>query len=358
MYLMLEAILTFSSLLMSCSSDDDRRTSDGKSYFTLSVTMQTDDSSLQSRGRLDDTSDKDCYIHDLTVYVFDQNGDLIGHDKSKTYKDDNTLMVTIESRKATGCTVYAVANVAALGKNLTGIATKADFDAQYLVFKNASEQENATSLLMFGSLSNFDTTSSGGSIELERLVSKFDFTINASTDTESGLPITIDSYQLCHVPMASYLLPSKAQDFLPNVVVPADLYADYAEQKNPSSLNYTVYVYGNPVGKSSSTLTSWKERYAANAPENASYLVVTAHTAVWKSTYYIYLGGENLKADDSSVIYDYSDFTIYNNKHYSVSINIAGSAAAEDGYRVKCNVLPRFSVISLNPWGNDEERII
>ena len=71
----------------------------------------------------------------------------------------------------------------------------------------------------------------------------------------------------------------------------------------------------------------------AEAPANATYLVISAHTASCKSPYYVYLGGKELSSA-TNTSYDYTDYTIYRNTDYKVTVTLSGSGSAEEGLRV------------------------
>ena len=88
------------------------------------------------------------------------------------------------------------------------------------------------------------------------------------------------------------------------------------------------------MGKGTNTnADGWKGLYKAKAPANATYLVIKAHTASWKSTYYVYLGGKTLSSA-TNTSYDYTDYTIYRNTDYKVTVTLSGSGSAEEGLRV------------------------
>lgn len=373
-----------------CSNEDGVGESDN-TVVTLSIST-ADAADTQTKGSTradaDDPSiqiNKDYYVGDLTVYIFDSNGDVIGSvyggpniNSQMTYSG-KSINVSITTRKATGCTVYAVANAGtqASPNRFAGITKKADFDKEYQKMQNANDIDNATSLIMFGELRNFDTTTSG-TISLKRLASKFDFTINVGqeADVTEPWPIFIDSYQLKSVPMVSYYaLPfwnggTGNSDFPADVTL-QDRYGDYDAVTVGKTLvdQFTYYTYGNKAGEVTTSVTD-------PVPTGATYLEIKAHaqvsetntTKVWESTYKVYLGGFKNISDPNNTLtpgtpvasgetYN-GNFRIIPNVHYNITINIYGSGHSENGgLRVTYQAKPYFKSSELDNWTDKDENL-
>ena len=352
------AALAVLCVLVSCSDDSD---DDGSR--TVVLRFSTAQATGVTRADATASTDKDDAVKDLTVFIFDQHGDVIGSKyESYTIASPTTITVTIDTREATDCTVYAFANVGTLINSdyFYGLSTKSEIDNKVYTMKADGELDTQTCLLMKGELDNFDTSaSSGKTIGLQRLASKFEITIEAQNDpTDGSWPITIDKYQLCKIPKTTTL--SKLTD----QPVPSDYYNGSeipvnltSAANSPVSKKIVTYMYGNNVG-SNANATDWTKRNSNNQPTKqngaSTFLHIWAHTAVWKSEFYVYLGGTTLTADDTSPTYDYTDYTIYPNYHYTVNITIKGSGHAENGARVTYQAIPYFSVASINAWGTDK----
>lgn len=349
------AALAVLCVLVSCSDDSD---DDGSRTVVLRFsTAQTTGVTRAATA----STDKDDAVKDLTVLIFDSNGDVIGS-KYESYDYTQTnITVSIQTRVAKGCTVYAFANVGTLidPNYFHGLSTKSEIDSK--VYDGLSPQKG---LLMKGELDNFDTEKpSTQPVSLERLASKFDITITAKNDATNGsLPITIDGYQFFNVPSTTSL--AKASS-----TVPSSYHNDASETKvkdktssasADATVTFSTYMYGNPVG-SNERATDWKQRNKNNLPDGktCTYLRIYAHTAVWKSYYDVYLGGKELTASGSTTskpAYDYTDYTIYPNTHYTVGITIQGSGASENGYRVNYQANIMFNGATLKGWGKDDPR--
>lgn len=348
------AALAVLCVLVSCSDDSD---DDGSR--TVVLRFSTAQAAGVTRAATASTA-KDDAVKDLTVLIFDSNGDVIGSNYgSYTIESSTSFSVSIKTRVAKGCTVYAFANVGTIIRPnfFHGLSTKSEIDNKVYMMATNGELDAQTCLLMKGELDNFDTSaSSGKTIGLQRLASKFEITIEAQNDpTDGSWPITIEKYQLCKIPKTTTL--SKLTD----QPVPSDYYNGSeipvnltSADNSPVSEKIVTYMYGNNVG-SNANATDWTKRNSNNQPTKqngaSTFLHIWAHTAVWKSEFYVYLGGKTLTADGTSPTYDYTDYTIYPNYHYTVNITIKGSGHAENGARVTYQAIPYFSVASINAWG-------
>ena len=290
-------------------------------------------------------------VQDLLVLIFNHKGDIIGYTYgSHSIASGKSVSVSVKTHKATGCTVYVVANAgttSGMGA-FSSVRTKAAFDALYANVSSAKALGDANSLLMFGKITNFSTTSKG-SVSLRRLSAKTELSI------EVGSGITLDSYQLCHAPLSAYYVDNKT-----SVTASPKGYGDFpvvSSSATAATVKATYHLYESLVGKGKNTNSDgWKGRYKANAPANATYLVIKAHTASWKSTYYVYLGGKTLSSA-TNTSYDYTDYTIYRNTDYKVTVTLSGGGSAEDGYRVDYDARVLMTGNTLQVWTSGSANI-
>lgn len=283
---------------------------------------------------------KETAIFDLSIFIFNSNGDVIGF-TSKDFSDDNpTTAVDVKTRKATGCSVYAIANAKTLnnGKSpFDGVSTLSVFKAKYLSFADAKAPNNANCLLMQGVSSGFDTSSassaSPATITLKRLASRIDYTITVNNDQTTGFPIVVDSYQLCNVPTSTLYQQS---DFTSPSMPSSPTFADFDEVSTPIS----------SVATPTSAGTYYV--YANNGTSKETYLDIQAHSevqgagtkyTVWKSNFQV-------KMPDGKVKPNY---------HYKIDIVINGSVTGKNGgFITKYNAYPYFSGSILKPWQPEE----
>lgn len=347
-------------LASSCSSDvnSDEQKGD-KTLVTLTIAASgnaatasraiSGNSSTITRAGVSDFNDKDYYISDLTVMIFDESGYVIGS-TTKQASDlsiaDGKITIKVLTRAAQNCTVYAIANALALNNNATpfaGVATLSALQSKVKTYKKADDINKESCLLMMGKTADnsFDTTNSGSAaaISLQRLASKIDFNFTVNNDQTTGFPIVVDSYQLCNVPTSTLYQQS---DFTNNPSMPSGSTStsQYQSQGSIASTaagatqTYTCYVYTNTDAS------------------NKTYLLINAHSAVTGSdgstTYKVWNSVFRVKMPD----------VVKPNMHYTVNITIKGSAntSGVGGVITTYNAYPYFSGSTLNPWGTNENR--
>lgn len=284
---------------------------------------------------------KETDIFDLSIFIFNSNGDVIGF-TSQDFSDGKPTAVVVKTRKATGCSVYAIANAKTLNNGespFDGVSTLSVFKTKYLSFTDAKAPNDDKCLLMMGVSSNFDTSSASSAspaiITLKRLASRIDYTIAVNNDQTTGFPIVVDSYQLCNVPTSTLFLQS---DFTSPSMPSSTTFADFDKVSTPipsvaaATSAGTYYVYAN-------TDTS-----------NETYLDIQAHSevqgtgtkyTVWKSNFQVKMPGKQ----------------VLPNYHYKIDIVINGSVEGKNGGVItKYEAYPYFSGSILNPWGTNENR--
>ena len=346
-------------LASSCSSDVNSDEQKGnKTLVTLTIAASgnaatasravSGNSSTITRGGVSDSGDKDYYISDLTVLIFDKSGNVIGSTTKKasdlTPSSDGKFTIQVLTRAAQNCTVYAIANALALNNNATpfaGVATLSALQSMVKTYANADDINTETCLLMMGKTddNSFDTTTSGSAaaISLQRLASKIDFNFTVNNDQTTGFPIVVDSYQLCNVPTSTLYQQS---DFTNNPSMPSGSTSTskYSSRGSIASTaagatqTYTCYVYTNTDAS------------------NKTYLLINAHSAVTGS-------GGSTTVWNSVFRVNMPDI-VKPNMHYTVNITIKGSAntSGVGGVITTYNAYPYFSGSILNPWGTNENR--
>ena len=291
---------------------------------------------------------KETDIFDLSIFIFNSNGDVIGF-TSQDFNDGKPTAVVVKTRKATGCSVYAVANAKTLNKGTSpfdGVSTFGVFKAKYLSFTDANAPDNANCLLMMGVSSGFDTSSassaSPATITLKRLASRIDYTIAVNNDNATGFPIVVDSYQLRNVPTSTLYQQS---DFTNPSMPSSTVFANFA--KVPTSISsgaaptsagtYYVYANANTDPDPNSSKGTYLDIWAHSEVQGADGTKYT----VWKSNFQV-------KMPDGKVKPNY---------HYKIDIVINGSVTGKNGGVITTyNAYPYFSGSILNPWGTNENR--
>lgn len=315
-------------LLLSACSPSTQEGGDG--MVNLTVKAETSSSNEASAT----LPDKEKNIYDLTVYIFNDQGNTIGY-ASKTFSNGVASSVTVPTRQASGCTLVTIAN--AIKQNggtspFVGVSTLADLRKQYHTFSGVSDIMNEDCLMMVGQKTNVTTSTAKSSISLQRLASRLDFTITVNQDKGTGFPIVVDSYQLCHAPLSAFYAPA---DMSAITLPQGAAYVDYTPQ-NTIANPYTAYVYANP----------------ATTAQDATYLLIKAHTQasptdtrkIWQSDFKVYLNG----------ITGLADYKLLPNYHYSVNITVTGSSQAHHGMIASYKAYPYMAGGSIASWTKED----
>ena len=320
-------LLLLAFLLLSACSPSTQEGGDG--MVNLTVKAETSSSNEASAT----LPDKEKNIYDLTVYIFNAQGNTIGY-ASKTFSNGVASSVTVPTRQASGCTLVTIANAIKLNGGTSpfvGVSTLADLRKQCHTFSGVSDITNADCLMMLGQKTNVTTSTAKSSISLQRLASRLDFTITVKDDKVTGFPIVVDSYQLCHAPRSAFYAPA---DMSAITLPQGAAYVDYTSQ-NTIANPYTAYVYANP----------------ASTAQDATYLLIKAHSQVsptdtrkiWQSDFKVYLNG----------ITGLADYKLLPNYHYKVNITVQGSSQAHHGVIASYTAYPYMEGGSIASWTPD-----
>ena len=336
------SLVSFGSLMLllmalvfsSCATDDSVGPSQkGSSDSTMvSLTFLVNDG---ARTRAINTGNENT-VSDITVLVFDKNNSLIGS-KYVSAVPSTPVDVPVTARSATGCTIYAIANTGS-SSYFAGVNTIDKLNTMYTTIASADALEsngstaNSTGAMMIGKASADITTGGANqfSISLYHQCSKFSFTIKPA----SG--VTITGYQLCNVPLSSYITDSHVPASASTVAGPpagASSYGNFTAVSGLSQttdLSKTYYVYENLCGSNSNATTEAK-RNSSNVPvsasASASYLLINAKGSSWTSTYRVYLGG---MTNAATPVVDLTNFNVYRNLNYKCTITLGANGGNGD----------------------------
>ena len=282
------------------------------------------------------TSTNENTVSDITVLVFDNTNSLIGSTYSSSVAA-GTVDFPVTTRSATGCTIYAIANTGS-SSYFAGVNTIDKLNTMYTTIASADALEskgstaNSTGAMMIGKAS-VDITKGAVNkfpITLYHQCGKFSFTIKPSNG------VTITGYQLCNVPLSSYITDSHVPASASTVAGPpagASSYGNFTAVSGLSQttdLSKTYYVYENLCG-SNNNATSEALRNSSNVPvsasASASYLLINAYGSGWTSTYKVYLGGITNAATPAT---DLTNFNVYRNLNYNCTITLGPTGAKTD----------------------------
>ncbi len=330
------SLVSFGSLMLllmalvfsSCATDDSVGLSqNGSSDSTMvSLTFLVNDG---ARTRAINTGNENT-VSDITVLVFDKNNSLIGS-KYVSAVPSTPVDVPVTARSATGCTIYAIANTGS-SSYFAGVNTIDKLNTLYTTIASAEALESSgstagsTGALMVGKATTDIPNGSSIPLSLYHQCGKFSFTIKPA----SG--VTITGYQLCNVPLSSYITDSHVPALASTVAGPpagAGSYGNFAAVSGLSQttdLSKTYYVYENLCG-SKGSVDAEAKRNSNYAPTSASYLLINAKGSSWASTYKVYLGG---MTNAASPAVDLTNFNVYRNLNYKCTITLGSSGGNGD----------------------------
>jgi hypothetical protein len=301
-------LLTLFFVLFSSCNNDNAPNGESGSGKTATVRLTFTASSPKTTRALSSNESK---VNDITVLIFNSNGNVIGSNYQTFTTSPYSMIVT--TRFANNCTIYAIANTGS-SSYFSGVSTLTAFKAEYTTLTTAADLGTGNSVIMFGKNTttvNITASTQGiGSIVLARLCTKLNFTITPASGT------TITGYQLCHVPMSSYITNETSSSFYNH----GGIYGDFTAVTgltSTSAVSPTYYMYENLAGINNNS-TAATLRTSTYAPANATYLLVYATVGSrFHSTYCIYLGGTSST--------DYTNYSIPRNYNYAYNITINGS---------------------------------
>ena len=251
-------------------------------------------------------------ISDLHILIYNSVGELIGH----KYQTGGST-VTINTRSATGCTIYAVAN--------TG---KADLFKGYVIHEESylksmvysitdwGDLTHGTNLLMTGSMKSVDikagTHTLSAKLVLTRMVAKV--VLNIKVQESSG--ITITNYSVKNIPARSYYVARASEDAVQTATAAHWKESGVITTSGATSVSKTFYMFENRRG--TKTISAQKDKTTANAPANATYVVIHGLVGSIAVTWTVYLGENNT-----------SDFNIKRNGNYTYNITLNDNALAD-----------------------------
>ena len=296
-------------------------------------------------------------VNDLTVLIFNSDNQLIGEGYvSAPSAANDTYQLSVNTRKADKCTIYAVANAGGNafttgnGNNTVKgvghtINTINDFKKTYSELSSTSDIGSQSEALMEGVLNNENidagNTTLTDAMPLYRICTMMNFNIEPASD------IRITGYQLHEVPMSSYIA-NRTNETSP-LYNPGNTFGDFSAvtlttPTEGAEVNDSYYIYENLAGTESQSVDARTRN--TYAPGTASYIDVYAVGPHWKSTYRIYLGGTGTT--------DYGNYNILRNYNYTYTISILSSGV----YDVRVTCYPGFiNDTSTTSWDSNGNAI-
>ena len=268
-----------SLLYMSCSETSLSSMENEYTEVSFNFTIPDENDSTGTKTRAI-TSTNENTINEIAIYIFDKYGSVIG------YGYTTSTTINVLTRTASGCTVYAVANAG----RLSGISSKTQFDNSYTEISSATGIADGDKLIMFGQISNYTTSSTTSTINLQHLASKFTLRFWMDSGT------TLQSYQIKHAPQTCYY--------------------STAHNETNSALNSYIDFTSVSVNKSNGMVTSSTYYIYENLSGDDTNKATYVEAVTDQENYIIYIGGSSTFSENNSS----TPKSIIRNKNCTVDI--------------------------------------
>ncbi len=252
-------------------------------------------------------------VSDLHILVYNGSGELIG----QKYQTGSST-VTVNTRSATGCTIYAVAN--------TG---KADLFKGYDIHKesylksmvysltNWDDLGKGTSLPMTGSLKSVNIKAGAQTLATRLILTRMVARVELKIKVKENSGITITNYSVKNIPSCSYYIARASEDAVQTTTATHwKESGTIATSSGATSASKIFYMFENRRGTKS--ISAQKDKTTANAPAKATYVIIHGLVGAVTVTWTVYLGENNT-----------SDFNIKRNGNYTYNITLNDIAATD-----------------------------
>ena len=250
-------------------------------------------------------------VSNLHILVYNSSGELIG----QKYQTGGST-VTVNTRSATGCTIYAVANT---GKAdlFKGYAIHKESYLKSMVYSltNWDDLGKGTNLLMTGSMKSVNIKAGAQDLATRLVLTRMVAKVVLNIKVEAGSGITITNYSVKNIPSRSYYI-SSTSDAVQTTTAAHWKESGVVTTSGTTSVSKTFYMFENRRGTKS--ISAQKDKTTANAPAKATYVVIHGLVGAVTVTWTVYLGENNT-----------SDFNIKRNGNYRYDITLK---ATFDGY--------------------------
>lgn len=252
---------------------------------------------------------------------------LVGDGGQRYYFVPGEKTFLVESIKRGRYDVYAVANFPDIVK---------DYSANTLAGLTAGYKDGDERIVMsFRGTADFSVgASSKYAVNLARTVAKLRFKVTAADN------VTISKMTLCNVPSGAIMFPNQYSTAVST---------DMKVMPMPGGNSFSVYAPENLAGTVAS-ITDQKDRTTANAPTNATYLLIEGEVVVETPAQYGTSVTYDRKKFESRVYLGSNtstDFNVRRNWDYRIEINIASDLTSDYritpytvGYRIVENRTP------------------
>jgi len=246
-------------------------------------------------------------VSNLHILVYNSSGELIG----QKYQTGSST-ITVNTRSATGCTIYAVANT---GKAdlFKGYAMHKESYLKSLVYSltNWDDLGKGSNLPMTGSMKSVNIKAGAQTLATKLVLTRMVAKVKIDIKVKENSGITITNFKIYNLPKNSYYVSNTAD------ATSAWLNCGGIGSSSATTAGITFYMFENRKGVKS-TIIQQKDKTTANAPARATYVEINGTIGMVTAKWTVYLGENNT-----------SDFNIKRNGNYTYNITLNDVAATD-----------------------------
>ena len=306
---MLGTLLAMTAVCSSCQPEEDMEAIGVEEDQPATIRLEVQGEELVNIATRDIN---ESVVSNLHILVYNSSGELIG----QKYQTGSST-VTVNTRSATGCTIYAIANT---GKAdlFNGYAIHKESYLKSMVYSltNWDDLGKGTNLLMTGSMKSVNIRAGAQTLSTRLALTRMVARVELKIKVKESSGITITDYSVKNIPACSYYVARASGDAAQAATAAHWKESGVIATSGATSVNKTFYMFENRRGTKS--ISAQKDKTTANAPAKATYVVVHGLVGSIAVTWTVYLGENNT-----------SDFNIKRNSNYTYNITLNDVAATD-----------------------------
>lgn len=306
---MLGTLLAMAAVCSSCQPEEDMEAIGVEEDQLATIRLEVQGEELVNIATRDIN---ESVVSNLHILVYNSSGELIG----QKYQTGSST-VTVNTRSATGCTIYAVANT---GKAdlFKGYAIHKESYLKSMVYSltNWDDLSKGTNLPMTGSMKSVNIKAGAQTLSTRLVLTRMVARVELKIKVKESTGITITDYSVKNIPSRSYYIARVSEDAVQTATAAHWKESGVITTSGATSVSKTFYMFENRRGTKS--ISAQKDKTTANAPAKATYVVIHGLVGAVTVTWTVYLGENNT-----------SDFNIKRNGNYRYDITLNDVAATD-----------------------------
>lgn len=306
---MLGTLLAMTAVCSSCQPEEDMEAIGVEEDQPTTIRLEVQGEELVNIATRDIN---ESVVSNLHILVYNSSGELIG----QKYQTGSST-VTVNTRSATGCTIYAIANT---GKAdlFKGYAIHKESYLKSMVYSltNWDDLGKGTNLLMTGSMKSVNIRAGAQTLSTRLVLTRMVARVELKIKVKESSGITITDYSVKNIPSRSYYIARASEDAVQAATAAHWKESGVIAASGATSVSKTFYMFENRRGTKS--ISAQKDKTTANAPAKATYVVIHGLVGAVTVTWTVYLGENNT-----------SDFNIKRNGNYTYNITLNDIAATD-----------------------------